>query len=94
MPRSASHTETSHAPSYFEGMRSAILQLPDARTANEQRQVLRAAIRQLERAEIYLAAVDHMELEDRAARRAIRQLRSDIGSLRLHLGEERNRILS
>jgi hypothetical protein len=73
-------------------MRSAILQLPDARTANQRRQVLRAAIRQLERAEIYLAAVAYMELEDSAARRAIRRLRSDVDSLRRHLGEERNRI--
>jgi hypothetical protein len=73
-------------------MRSAMLQLPDARTANEERQVLRAAIRQLERAEIYLAAVEYMDLEDQAARRAIRQLRSDVDSLRLHLGDERNRI--
>ena len=50
-------------------MRSAMLQLPDARTANEQRHVLRAAIRQLERAELYLAAVEYMDLEDQAARR-------------------------
>jgi hypothetical protein len=75
-------------------MRSAILQLPDARTANERRQVLRAAIRQLERAEIYLAAVAYMELEDLAAQRAVRKLRSDVDSLRRHLGEERNRITS
>jgi acyl-CoA reductase-like NAD-dependent aldehyde dehydrogenase len=73
-------------------MRSAILQLPDARTANERRQVLRAAIRQLERAEIYLAAVAYMELEDRASQRAVQKLRSDVDSLRRHLGEERNRI--
>jgi hypothetical protein len=38
-------------------MRNAILQLPDARTAKERRQVLRAAMRQLERADLYLAAV-------------------------------------
>jgi len=38
-------------------MRSAILQLPAQRTTNEQRRVLRAAIRQLDRAEIYLAAL-------------------------------------
>lgn len=41
-------------------MRNAIVQLPDARTTNERRQVLRAAMRQLERAEIYLAAVAYM----------------------------------
>jgi hypothetical protein len=73
-------------------MRNAILQLPDARTASEQRQVLRAAIRQLERAEIYLAAVAYMDLEDRAVQRAVQKLRSDVDTLRRHLGEERNRI--
>ena len=73
-------------------MRSAILQLPDARTANERRQVLRAAIRQLERAETYLAAVAYMELEDRAAQRTVQKLRTDVDSLRRYLGEERNRI--
>jgi acyl-CoA reductase-like NAD-dependent aldehyde dehydrogenase len=73
-------------------MRSAILQLPDARTANERRTVLRAAMRQLERAEIYLAAVEYMELDDRASQHAVRKLRADAHSLRRHLGEERNRI--
>jgi hypothetical protein len=73
-------------------MRNAILQLPESRTSNERRQVLRAAIRQLERAEIYLAAVAHMELDDRASQRAVQKLRADIYSLRRHLGEERNRI--
>jgi hypothetical protein len=73
-------------------MRSAILQLPDARTSNERRQVLRVAIRQLERAEIYLAAVAYMELEDRASQRAVQNLRSNVDALRRHLGEERTRI--
>jgi hypothetical protein len=73
-------------------MRNAILQLPDSRTANERRNVLRAAIRQLERAEIYLAAVEYMELDDRASQQAVRKLRADAYGLRRHLGEERNRI--
>jgi hypothetical protein len=73
-------------------MRNAVLQLPEARTSNERRQVLRAAIRQLERAEIYLAAVEYMELDDRASHQAVRKLRTDAYSLRRHLGEERNRI--
>jgi hypothetical protein len=73
-------------------MRNAILQLPDSRTANERRQVLRAAIRQLERAEIYLAAVAYMELDDRAAQRAVNQLRSDVESLKRHLTEQRTEI--
>jgi hypothetical protein len=73
-------------------MRSAILQLPETRTANERRQVLRAAIRQLERAAIYLAAVAYMELDDREAQRALDQLRTDVESLRRQLGERRNRL--
>jgi hypothetical protein len=73
-------------------MRNAVLQLPETRTSNERRQVLRAAIRQLERAEIYLAAVAYMELDDRASQRAVQKLRTDVYSLRRHLGEERNRI--
>jgi hypothetical protein len=66
-------------------MRNAILQLPDQRTTNEKRQVLRAAIRQLDRAEIYLAAVAYMQLDDRAAQRAVRQLRADVDGLKRHL---------
>ncbi len=70
-------------------MRSAILQLPFRRNANERRQVLRAAIRQLDRAEIYLAAVAYMDIDDRAAQRSVRQLRSDLNSLKGHLAELR-----
>ena len=70
-------------------MRSAILQLPSRRNANERRQVPRAAIRQLDRAEIYLAAVAYMDIDDRAAQRSVRQLRSDLNSLKGHLAELR-----
>ena len=70
-------------------MRSAILQLPSRRNANERRQVLRAAIRQLDRAEIYLAAVAYMDIDDRAAQRSVRQLRSDLNALKGHLAELR-----
>ena len=73
-------------------MRNAILQLPDSRTVSEQRRVLRAAIRQLERAEIYLAAVAYMDLGDPAADRSINQLRTDVESLRRHLSEGRSDI--
>jgi hypothetical protein len=73
-------------------MRNAIVQMPDQRTIGEQRQVLRAAIRQLERADIYLAAVSYMDIDDRAAERALRQLRADLDGLRRHLGEERLKI--
>ena len=73
-------------------MRNAILQMPDLRTAGERRQVLRAAIRQLERAEIYLAAVAYMELDDRETQRAINKLRFDVDGLRRSLIDQRNEV--
>jgi hypothetical protein len=75
-------------------MRNAIVQLPEHRTEGEQRQVLRAAIRQVERAEIYMAAVAHMALDDRAVERTVRQLCGDLDILRRHLIEQRGRIHS
>ena len=71
-------------------MRSAILQLPEARTVNERRKVLRAAMRQLERADLYLAAVAYMDLGDREAQRALNQVRNDLRNLGRYLGERRN----
>ncbi len=71
-------------------MRNAILQLPEARTGNERRQVLRAAIRHLGRADLYVAAVAYMEIGDREAQRALNQLRTDLVSLERHLSERRN----
>lgn len=71
-------------------MRSAVLQIPEARTPNERRQVLRAAIRQIERADIYLAAVAYMDIDDRAARRALNQLRTDAERLRRYLVDLRH----
>lgn len=71
-------------------MRSAVLQIPQARTPNEHRQVLRAAIRQLERADVYLAAVAFMDIDDRAARRALNQVRTDVESLRRYLVDLRH----
>ena len=70
-------------------MRSAILQLPSRRNSNERRQVLRSAIRQLDRAEIYLAAVAYMDIDDRAAQRTVGRLRADLESLKRHLAELR-----
>jgi hypothetical protein len=71
-------------------MRAAVLQLPGTRTASETRQVMRAAVRQLERADIYLAAVGSMGLGDRQAARALNQLRTDLDALRRHLIELRS----
>ncbi len=70
-------------------MRSAILQLPETRSAAQRRHVMRAALRQLERAEIYLAAVTYMELGDREAERALGRLTADLESLRRYLSDQR-----
>ena len=68
-------------------MRAAVLQLSAARTVAESRRVLRSAIRQLERAEVYFAAITAMELDDREARRAVDRLRADSEALRRYLGD-------
>jgi hypothetical protein len=51
--------------------------------------VLRAAIRQLERAEVYFDAIAAMQLDDRDARRAVGRLRADASALRRYLAEQR-----
>ena len=71
-------------------MRHALLPLPEARTVKERHQVLRAAMRQLERADLYLAAVAYMDLGDREAQRALNQVRSELANLGRYLGERRN----
>ena len=70
-------------------MRNAIVQPPQTRTGKDQQQVFRAAIRQLDRAELYLVAVDNMQLDDRAAERLLNHLRTDLASLRRYLGTRR-----
>lgn len=47
--------------------------------------MLRAAIRQLERAELYLDAVGALDVDDRDADHALRRLRADLEALRRHL---------
>lgn len=54
--------------------------------------MLRTASRQLDRADLYLAAVAYMELGDRDAARALNQLRRDLESLRNHLSERQNQV--
>ncbi|HET7466396.1 MAG TPA: hypothetical protein VFL29_07000 [Candidatus Dormibacteraeota bacterium] len=72
-------------------MRNAIVQMPDHRSGGQQRSVLRTAIRQLERADIYLASVSAIDMGDWAAQRSVRQLRDDLESLRRHLSDLRAR---
>jgi hypothetical protein len=73
-------------------MRSAIVRMPDQRSDGQQRAVLRTAIRQLERADLYLASVAAMEIGDWRAHRSVRQLRDDLESIRRHLSDLRARI--
>lgn len=69
-------------------MRNPILRFSVDNAEYTHRRLLREAVRQLERAEIYLAAVSDMEIEDRAASRALNQLRVDARDLRRHLSTE------
>jgi sirohydrochlorin ferrochelatase len=73
-------------------MRNAIVTVADQRTTNEWRQVMRAAIRQLDRADIYLAAVSYMDLGDPAFQHALTRLRADLAGLERHLSETRAEI--
>ncbi|HEY6875061.1 MAG TPA: hypothetical protein VI384_01750 [Candidatus Dormibacteraeota bacterium] len=75
-------------------MRNAIVQMPDHRSGGQQRSVLRTAIRQLERADVYLASVVSMDVGDWEAQRSLRRLRDDLHSLRRHFSDQRARITS
>jgi len=72
-------------------VRNAIVGMPGSRSASDERQVLRAAIRQLDRAEIYLDAVRAMDLADTQAVRAVNQVRADVNALRHYLVDLRAR---
>ena len=72
----------------------ALLHLPTsgASARREEQQVrknLRIAIRQLERAELYLAAVDSLGLEDQEVGRNVRQITAHLGALRRYLSAKR-----
>ena len=71
-------------------MRNAVVQLPAQRSSGERRQVLRAAIRQLERADLYLAAITAMGMDDREASRALLRVRGAVEDLRRHLVDLRS----
>jgi len=73
-------------------MRSAILQLPEQRTSAERRRVLGTAIRQLERADLYLAAVVSMDVGDRDVKRLLDHLRRDLEAVNRHLRAGRLRL--
>ena len=74
-------------------MRSAIVTMPAHRTGNQHRQVLRAAVRQLERADDYVAAVAYMEIPDAETHRSVRAIRASLDDLRRHLADLRARLI-
>ena len=67
-----------------------MLQVQELRTESERRRVLRIAVRQLERADLYLAAVCALELPEAEA--AIDGLRDDVEDLRRRLIDARARL--
>jgi hypothetical protein len=60
------------------------------RREQAQRRELRIAIRQTERAELYLTAIESLQLEDREARLALAGILRGIRVLRFHLVRARN----
>ncbi len=82
-------TGTSHAGSYVRCMRNAVMRMPEHRTREETRRVLRIAVRQLERADLYLAAVASLDIGDPEGQAAIDEIRDDVESLRRHLVDGR-----
>lgn len=85
-------TDPSQLASYVGDVRSAILQIPDQRTAPERRRVLGTAIRQLERADLYLSAVVSMDLGDTEVRRLLDHLRRDLETVNRHLRAGRSHL--
>jgi hypothetical protein len=73
-------------------VRNAVVQLPELRSEGDQRKVLRVAVRQLERADLYLAAVESLEIRDHEVRHALVELRASVEALRRHLVDERARL--
>ena len=73
-------------------MLSSIVRLTATRTAGEESRRLTAAVRQLDRADLYLAATTHMEIDDPAAVRTITQLRAEIRSVQKRLHEKAIRL--
>jgi hypothetical protein len=66
-------------------MRNAVFPPSDHRPAHDERQALREAIRQLERAAIYIDAVAAMDLADAQAARAVNRVRNDLDGIRHYL---------
>ena len=75
-------------------MRNAIVRLPEQGSAAQQRMVLRTAVRQLERADMYLAAAAGLDLGEPELQRALDGLRRDLEGLRRSFIERRSELIS
>ena len=75
-------------------MRNAIVRLPEQGSAVQQLTVLRTAVRQLERADMYLAAVAAMDFREPELQHAVDRLRRDLEGLRRSFIELRSELIS
>ena len=71
-------------------MRNPIFHLPEAPVPDEQRKLLREAIRQLDGADVHLAAISFMDLRDREGQAEVRLLRGDLQNLRRRFVDRRD----
>jgi hypothetical protein len=72
-------------------MRNPIFHMQQPYVPDEHRKLLREAIRQLDGADIYLAAVSFMDLRDREGQAELRLLRGDLRHLRQRFVDRRDR---
>ena len=70
-------------------MRNPIFTKPGQRNEGRQGQALRAAIRQVERAEDYVVAVTNLDISDAEVWRSVGRLRTELEQLRGRLSQLR-----
>jgi hypothetical protein len=74
-------------------MRNPIFHMPDPHVPDEHRKLLLEAVRQLDRADAYLAAVAFMDLHDREGQAELRLLRGDLQHLRRRFEDRRDQVI-
>ena len=77
--------ESLRGDAYVEVMRDALVNFPTPDDLSARPDALRAAARQLDRAALYLEAVENMGVIDRRTQRSLNELRGDLNALRAHL---------
>ena len=71
-------------------MRNPIFHLPEPLVPGEHRKPLREAIRQVDAADVHLAAISFMDLRDREGQAELRLLRGDLQNLRRRFVDRRD----